>query len=478
MLRFLPLPLLLILGACALGPDYKRPDTPPPAHGSFQTATPGTSTADPSGRWWRLYDDPVLDRLVERALAANTDLSVARANLLRAQAVVREARSGLLPTGDLTAGADYGDDQGNHGGSGTVQSRGAQWSSNGAVTIDWEVDLFGRLSRSIEAARADAAAVEAARDRVALTVAAETTRAYVDACAYSESVAMARESARIAERELGIQQEREQAGAGMRLDTERSATALANIRATLPTLEGRRRAALFELAALLGATPAEVPEEARSCTKAPAPLAAIPVGDGRGLLSRRPDVREAERKLAAETARIGIAKADLYPRISLGGSGNFFRNDSVRGSDSTTFSLGPLISWSWTSALVGGSHVDQARATAQAALAGFRGTLLTALKEVEQALSYFAAESERHQRLGEAAGHADAAYRLAEERYRAGSIAFLELLEAQRDLLDARAALAGSSQELGSRRVDLFKALGSGWEALPPAQPDQAPPSP
>lgn len=468
--RWLLLPVLALLSACAVGPDYERPASPPPALGAFQTAAPGATVAEPVERWWRLYDDPALDRLVERALAANTDLRAARANLLRAQAVVREARSGLLPTGDLTAGADYGDDQGNRGGSGAQQggqqSQGAQWSYNGSATIDWEIDLFGRLGRTIEAARADAAAVEAVRDRVALTVAAETTRAYVDACAFAESAAVAAESVRIAERELKIQQERESAGAGMRLDTERSAVVLANIRASLPMLEGRRRAALFELAALLGATPAEVPEDARSCARPPAPAAGIPVGDGRSLLARRPDVREAERRLAADTARIGVATADLYPRISLGGSGNVFRNDSVRGGDSTTFSLGPLISWSWPSLVVGGSHVQQARATAQASLAQFEGTVLTALKEVEQALTFYAAESERNRRLGEAASHAAAAYRLAEQRYRAGSIAFLELLEAQRDLLDARAALAGSSQELGSRRVDLFKALGSGWSAV------------
>jgi NodT family efflux transporter outer membrane factor (OMF) lipoprotein len=472
-MRKLLLSLPLLLGACAMGPYYKRPETPPPAAGAFQTIVPGTSTADPSDRWWRLYDDPALDRLIERALAANTDLRVARANLLRAQAVVRETRSGLLPSGEVTAGANYGNDQGGGNGNGNQgfqQGGGAtQWSYNGSVTAGWEVDLFGRIGRSIEAARGDAQAIEAARDRVALTVAAETARSYVDACALAEAIAVAKESAGIATRELTIQQARERAGAGMQLDVERSATALANVRAGLPTLEGRRRASLFELAALLGATPAEVPEEAKSCARAPTPVALIPVGDGRGLLARRPDVREAERKLAAETARIGVATAELYPSISLGGSGNFFRNDQVRGGDSFSFSLGPLISWNWGALFAGRSHVEQAEASAQAALATFDGTVLTALKEVEQALSLYAAEGERNQRLKEAAGHADAAYRLADQRYRSGAIAFLELLDAQRDLLEARSALASSTQQLGSLRVDLFKALGSGWEPTSPA---------
>lgn len=467
--------LPLLAGACAAGPDYQRPQAPPPSAGAFQSSAGGTTAAGPADRWWRLYDDPVLDRLVERALSANTDLRVARANLLRAQAVVREARSGRLPSGNVTAGADYGNN-GNFGGNqgGQQQGGAAQWSYDGSATADWEIDLFGRIGRAIEAAKADAGSVEAARDRVALTVAAETARAYVDACALAESIAVGNESVGIAEREYALQQARQRAGAASQLDAERSATALANVRAELPTLEGRRRASLFELAALTGATPAEIPAEARACTRAPAPTAAIPVGDGRGLLARRPDVREAERQLAADTARIGVATADLYPRISLGGSGNFFRNDQVKGGDSFTFSLGPLISWSWPNLLVGRSRVQQAEAQAQASLAAFDGTVLTALKEVEQALSFYATEGERNERLQEAADHAAAAYRLADQRYRTGSIAFLDLLDAQRQLLDARMALANSSQLLGSRRVDLFKALGGGWQETAA----QSPPAP
>ena len=206
-----------------------------------------------------------------------------------------------------------------------------------------------------------------------------------------------------------------------------------------------------------------MPEAARQCPRAPKVLQPIPVGDGQALLARRPDVREAERKLAADTARIGVATADLYPRISLGGSGNFFRSDSVRGSDSFTFSLGPLISWSFPSVLAGRTRIRQAEATAQASLASFDGTVLTALKEVEQALSYYAAETERNARLREAAAHADAAYRLADQRYRAGSIGLLDQLDAQREFTAARGALAASDQQLGSLRVDLFKTLGGGW---------------
>lgn len=226
---------------------------------------------------------------------------------------------------------------------------------------------------------------------------------------------------------------------------------------------------MFELAALLGAPPAEVPEAAKRCVCAPRVLQPIPVGDGRALLARRPDIREAERKLAADTARIGVATADLYPRISLGGSGNFFRNDNVGGSDSFSFGLGPLLSWSFPSVLAGRTRIAHAEATTQASLAIFDGAVLTALKEVEQALSYYAAEGERNARLREAVAHANAAFRLADQRYRIGSSGLLDQLDAQREVTAARSALASSDQALGSRRVDLFKALGGGWADLPAA---------
>jgi outer membrane protein TolC len=201
-------------------------------------------------------------------------------------------------------------------------------------------------------------------------------------------------------------------------------------------------------------------------------LQPIPVGDGQALLARRPDIREAERKLAADTARIGVSTAELYPRISLGGSGNFFRNDEVRGSNSWTFSVGPLLSWSFPSMLAGRTRVRQAEAQEQASLAAFDGAMLTALKEVEQALSTYAAENDRNTRLREAATHADAAFRLADQRYRAGAITLTDQLDAQRELTSARSALAASDQQLGSLRVDLFKALGGGWNDAGEARPN------
>jgi hypothetical protein len=191
--------------------------------------------------------------------------------------------------------------------------------------------------------------------------------------------------------------EQEKAGSVGKLDVERAGAATATARAAIPALEGQQQVALFELAALLGTTPDQVPESARRCTTPPEPKASIPVGDGAALLRRRPDLRQAERQLAADTARIGVATADLYPRISLGGSGNFFRNDQVRGANSFSFSLGPLISWSFPNIAVARTRIRQAQAQAQgeASLAAFDGRLITALKEVEQALTVVTTEQRR-----------------------------------------------------------------------------------
>ena len=450
-----------LVSACAVGPNYQAPQLPVHAAGPYTATAQGVDPAAPlPDDWWRLYQDPVLDDLVARAFAANTDLRIASANLARAQAIVSEARAGRLPSTDLSGGVEYGDAGQSGQGSG-----GAQWTRSGSFGLAWEADLFGQIGRAIEASRADAEAVAAARDAVAVTVAAEVTRAYLDACSYAYSLDVARQSAAIADDSLRLVSLRERAGAAGRFDVERAGTVAANARAAIPAFEGARQVALFELAALLGLTPGEIPAAAQTCTRPPEPVAEIPVGDGSALLRRRPDLREAERRLAADTARIGVATADLYPSISIGGSGNFLRNDAVRGSDSLSFSLGPLISWRFPNVSVARARIRQAEAQGDASLAAFDGAVLRALKEVEQALARVTTEQQRRDALNQAAMRSERAWQLADQQYRAGSISYLDAMVAQTDMLNARANLAASLQVLSSRRADLFKALGGGWQA-------------
>lgn len=466
-LRVLALIAPLLASACAVGPDHERPKTPAASAGSFLTTGTGINpAADLPDNWWRLYRDPVLDDLVDRAFAANTDLRVAAANLAKARAVLGEARTGRLPSTGLSGGVTYGDGVQGAGGGGFPNNPGAaQWSQFAGASLSWEVDLFGRIGRVIAAARADMDAVEAARDAVRVTVAAETTRAYLDTCAFTYALEVARQSYKTSTDSLRLVSDQERAGSVGKFDVERAGAAAAAARSQIPAIEGRRQVALFELAALLGATPGDVPTAARACSRPPEPITALPVGDGVGLLRRRPDLRQAERQLAADTARIDVATADLYPKISLGGSGNFFRNDTVRGSDSFSFSLGPLISWSFPNIAVGRARIRQAEAQGEVSLATFDGRVLTALKEVEQALAIVTTEQERLDALKESEDRSSRAFRFADLRYRAGSVAYLDVLAAQADLLNTRAAFAASLQRLASARVDLFKALGGGWQA-------------
>lgn len=463
----LPLVAALTTGGCAASPDYHRPETKAAARGAFVTqANAFDPTAPLPDQWWRLYNDPALDALVAQALTANTDLRIAAANLAKARAALREAKAARLPTTDINGGVSYGD--GMQGAGGAFAQDNAQWSQNGSLALNWEVDLFGRVSRAVEAARADAQAVEAARDAVRVTVAAETTRAYLDACSYAQALGVAQDGYRVSNDSLGLVSAQEKVGSVGQFDVERAAAAAATARAAIPGLAAQHQAALFELAALLGGTPADIPLAARQCSTPPAPVAALPVGDGASLLRRRPDLRQAERQLAADTARVGVATAALYPKISLGGSGTFFRNDSVRGNDSLSFSVGPLLSWSFPNVSVARARIRQAEAQGDVSLAAFDGAVITALKQVEQALSNVAREQERLAALEDAQARSQRAFDFAETRYRAGSIGLLDVLVAQTALLDARSARISSLQRLSSLRVDLFKALGGGWQDVEP----------
>lgn len=452
----------IVTAGCASGPGAPPPATPEAAAGPFVSRPADTNAAAPlPPDWWKLDNDPALDHLVHEALAANANLRVTLANLDRARAIYTEARGGLFPSTNVSAGVGYGRDQTTWTGTGQAPT---QWSYSGGLDIAYEVDLFGRVRGDIDAARDDADAIAAAHDAAKVVVVAETTRAYVDACAFGESINVARSSVELAQRSLDLVSRQEHAGSASRLDVERAGVTLAQAQATVPPLQGQRDAALFELAALMGRTPSQVPKSARTCTKAPEMTQALPIGDGTALLRRRPDVRQAERQLAADTARIGVAVADLYPRITLGASGNYLRNDSLKGNRAWSFSLGPLISWSFPNVAVTRSRIAQAKAQAAASLANFDGTVLNALKESEQALSAYGTTMQQRQALIEARDRSETAFQLADQRYRAGSISYLDVIVAQTSVIDAKSQVAAANQRVGSARVSVFKALGGGWE--------------
>ena len=460
------LPLLLgasALTACVAGPDYKAPATPSTAAGAFVgAASPAVSAAQPADNWWRLYNDPVLDGLVQDALKANTDIRVAVARLEKARAGLRGAGSDRQAQTSLSAQPTYGR------ASAAQTLPGADrenWTVDAGLNVAYEVDLFGRVKRSIEAAKGDVNAAAGDADAVRVAVVADTARAYVDATSSAERIAVAEQIVALLDKSIRITNARFEVGRSDRLDVIRT-TALRDSQAALiPSLIADRDAALFRLATLTGRTPQELPAIVRDQKVTPDLTQPIPVGDGRVLLARRPDVRAAEQRLAADTARIGVATADLYPRITLGGSigTTAIGGGDILGGGPFRWLLGPLINWAFPNQEANRARIAAAKADASASLATFDGTVLRALEETETALSVYAHALDRRDTLKAARDSADSAARISLARQREGRIDFLTVLDAQRTLATAESDLAAADRAVAFAQIDLFRALGGGW---------------
>lgn len=455
-----------LLTACAVGPRAPDAALPPLASGALiGSASPAVSTAEVREDWWRLYNDATLDALIAQAFAENNELEAAEANLRAVRASLSESRAGRLPSTSLSASGQRSRASAATvpGSNGVTQDEVDTYSAG--LDVSYEVDLFGRVGSAIRAARADADAAVAARDLVRITVAAETARAYADACSANAQIAVAERTIELQADTARLTQTLLDNGAGTGLDVARARSALASTRATLPSLTAQRDAALFRLSTLTGRTPAEASEDARRCVRPPQLGQPIPVGDGAALLARRPDVRQAERNLAAAAARVNVATASLFPTVSLGGSiGSTALKSGDLGEDGNIrFSFGPLISWSFPNIAVARARIAQSDALSDAALAIFDQTVLAALQETETALSAYANELDRRAALTEARDQAATAARLSRLRFQSGADSFLTVLDAERTLAGADAALAASDALVTSYQIGLFKALGGGW---------------
>jgi len=459
---------LLALAACTtVGPNYKLPDeakvNAPTAQGPFLGAASKAVSQDPvPAGWWKLYDDSVLNGLVEEALKANTDLRVAAANLARSQAVAGEADD----AGGFKVGASAAAMHARESGEQFLLSQplAVENLADVGVKVSYQVDLVGRIKRAAEAAHADAEASQAALDLARVSVAADVARAYVEACANGHELAVAQRSVDLQARSLDVTRKLVKAGRGAAVDITRAQAQLDLSRASLPTFQSRRRAALYRLATLTGKPPAEFPKAVEACVVPPTLTRPIPVGDGAALLKRRPDVRQAERTLAGATARIGVATAALYPNISLGvGAGSTGLLADLGTAPTNRWGLTSLISWT----LPGEgerARIRQAEAGADGALARFDGVVLTALRETETSLDAYAHDLQRQAALKAARDQAQLAERQAQSLYRAGKSPYLVGLDAQRTLATAESALAASDSQVAADQVNLFLALGGGWE--------------
>ncbi|MGO9991880.1 MAG: efflux transporter outer membrane subunit [Steroidobacteraceae bacterium] len=471
--------VLALTSACTtVGPNYAVPKEAkilqPDLQGGFVGASGAPVSRDSvPERWWQLYADPVLDGLIEDAMTANTDLRAAAANLARARAVSAEAQAAGRP--QIAAGAVVERSQ-ESAQSYLLTERLPVWNlADARAGVSYQVDLFGKIRRATEAARADAEATEAALDVARVSVVGDVTRAYVSACAAGYELAQAQETVDLQLRSVAVTTRLAAAGRGTAIDVTRGRALVDQSRAAIPVFEARRRAALYKLAVLTGRPPAQFPKALESCADLPHLSQPIPVGDGAALLKRRPDVRQAERSLAAATARIGVATAALYPSVSIGFSaGSTGLLSDIGESVANFWHLGSLISWTFPSGRER-ARLKQSDAAADAALARFDGVVLNALRETETSLMVYARDLDRNAALRAARDEATEAEQQVQRLYRAGRSPYLSTLDARRTRDASDAALAASDSQIADDQVSLFLVLGGGWSPRVPLTPVQPP---
>ena len=455
----------LLAGCTVVGPDYRIPETAavraPQAQGAFRSGG-AVSVAEPlPDQWWRLYDNPVLDGLVVEALSANTDLRAAEANLERTAALLEAAGAGREIQGRLDAETSH-----------AQRSAEAELSHvkpperqiyNLGVGISYDLDLFGGLKRGIEAANADAEAAVAARDLVRVNVAAETARAYADICNSGYQIAVLRRAIALQEKGVRLTRLLIAHGRAAPYEVDRRRVALETSRSRLPRLAARQRNALFRLTALMGHLPAEADTALLHCERPLVIRRPVPVGDGQALLRRRPDIRLAERHLAASTARIGVATAALYPDIRLGATiGSTGAAADFLSPLTNRFGIGPSVSW-MLNRHAARARINAAEAQGRGDLAAFDGAVLRALREVETALTSYAAGIDQQRNLEAARTEAALMLRATMQLRRGGKIAELPALEAERDAIAAEQAAADGEAAISNDQITLFLALGGGW---------------
>ena len=460
----------LLAGCTSVGPDYQLPAASAFGRAQARAAafddggSAALATTQPAleGRWWALYDDPDLNALVAQALGVNAQLRVAAAHLAQAQARYAQARA----AGDPAVAVHGSAARGRPSAESLLLSEPLPPSkvADGGIALSYSLDLFGRVRRAAEAAQANAEAAQAAQDLARISVAAAVVGAYAEICHGTHEIAVTRQSIDIQQRSREVAARLYAAGRGTATAVARADAQLALLQAAVPPLETQRRAAGYALAELLDLPPDQAPAQIMQCAHAPVLARPIPVGDGAALLRRRPDVRQAERALAAATAEIGVATAALYPDIRLGASFGASGALADFGEPATQmWSIGPLISWTLPDR---GAHarVAIAQAGADAALAQFDHVVLGALKDTQTVLTRYAQDLQRVAALRISRDHARTAAGDERRLYQAGRHPYLSSLDANRTLASAESALASAQAQVSQDQVRVFLALGGGWQ--------------
>jgi outer membrane protein, multidrug efflux system len=454
----------LWLASCAVGPNYRTPEVP--VAQKFEGANPTYSESDAVASFWTQFSDDTLNGLINDALLANHDLRIALARFTEARAARGESKFDLAPT--ITAGGGYTEqkyarDQGAAVFGGTTKLYDAGFD---AV---WELDFFGQIRRNIEARTAEAQSAEAALRDAQVVITAEVARTYFELRGQQSQLDVARRNVENQRSTLNLTNARLDAGRGTELDSSRAQAQLSSTLATIGPLEAAVARSIHRLSVLTGREPTALTTPLSSVQALPALPQVIAVGNPADLLRRRPDIQASERALAADTARIGVAVADLFPHVTFVGSVGYAAADTSAVGDGGTGTrlIAPGISWAAFDIGRVRARIAGARARADGSLAVYEQTVLRALEETEDALVTHARSRERLEHVADSARASNVASRLARARFDGGMVDFLEVLDAERTQLVAEDQLAQSRTDTATSLIAVYKALGGGWQQAP-----------
>ncbi|MHB8110947.1 MAG: efflux transporter outer membrane subunit [Syntrophorhabdaceae bacterium] len=465
------LAILMLAGCATVGPDYVKPDIQAPGAWNSQVSTGNTAKASPAvpdsrdhlAMWWTNLNDPVLVNLIDTALQNNKDLKKAQSRIREARAARGVVEAKFFPSVNGSGSYTLARTE-NNGEKGTTRELFAA-----GLDAGWEIDLFGGIRRENEASQATYEASQEDYHMVHVTLAAEVALNYTDVRTLQDRLAITEENLRLQSETYDLTVYRQRAGLVTQLDVDRAKTNMDETRASVPTLATRLTAAKNRLSALMGQYPGFADTKVAEPKGFPAAPVEIVLGVPAETLRRRPDVRNAERELAAQTARIGVATADLYPKLSLVGSIGIDASSfaGLFSANNRAAAIGPRFSWNIFNAGAVRSNIEIQNARQEQALLQYENTILLALEEAENTITSYVNEQKRMKSLSEALVSATESTDLALAQYKSGLIDFQAVLDSQRTLLSVKDNLATSQGAVIANLVRLYKALGGGWTSDP-----------
>jgi len=454
----------LLLAACAAGPNYQAPETR--AAPSFDGIEATYSTDAAAGDFWSTFDDSTLEKLVDSAVTSNYDVRIALSRIAEARALRRDVAFDLAPS--ITAGGGYTKTQVSREQTLAGAPRGTEFYDAGFDAF-WELDFFGRVRRGLEASSAELGAEEALERDALVVVTAEVTRTYFELRGFQQELDVAQRNVVNQQSTLDLARARLDAGSGTEFDTARAEAQLSATLGSIAPLEAAVARSIHRLSVLVGREPGALRAELAPTRDLPPLPGIVPVGNPADLLRRRPDIRVAERQLAASTARIGVAVADLFPRVTFTGSTGYVSatSDGLGDKGSDAYVIAPGISWAIFDLGHVKARIDASKARQQGALLQYEKTVLQALEETENSLVTHARARDRLVHDEAAVRSSNTAAGLARVRYENGASDFLQVLDAERTLLESEDRLARSRTEAATSLIAVYKSLGGGWEAVP-----------